>query len=62
MTKDGRRFRAGYVLNTISAYEEGIEAHLHTTGEHDNAIDAAYELIMSLLAEDKYFFNLLPHE
>ncbi len=62
MTKDGRRFRAGYALNTVSAYEEGIPVHLHTTGEHDNALDAAYELIMSLLAEDKYFFNLLPHE
>lgn len=62
MTKDGRRFRAGYSLNTISAYEEDIPVHIHATGEHDNAIDAAYELIMSLLAEDKYFFNLLPHE
>lgn len=62
MTKDGIRYRAGYLLNTVSAYEEGIPLHLHTTGEHDNAIDAAYELIMSLLAENKDLFNLLPHE
>lgn len=53
ITKDGRRFRAAYSLNTISAYEEGIPMQLHTTGDHDNALDAAYELIMSLLAEDK---------
>lgn len=60
MTKNGLRFRAGYILNTISAYEEGIPMHLHTTGEHDNALDAVYELIMSLLAENKDLFNLCP--
>lgn len=48
MTKNGRRYRAGYVLNTVSAYEEGIPMHLHNTGEHDNAIDAVYELVMRL--------------
>lgn len=62
MTKDGRRYRAGYLLNTVSAYEEGIPVHLHTTGEHDNALDAAYELIMSLLTENKDLFNLIAHE
>lgn len=62
MTKDGRRFRAAYSLNTISAYEEGIPMHLHTTGDHDNALDAAYELIMSLIAENKDLFNLIAHE
>ncbi len=62
MTKDGRRFRAAYSLNTISAYEEGVPMHLHTTGDHDNALDAAYELIMSLIAENKDLFNLIAHE
>lgn len=60
MTKNGLRFRAGYILNAISAYEEGIPMQLHTTGEHDNALDAVYELIMSLLAENKDLFNLCP--
>lgn len=60
MTKTGRRYRAGYLLNTVSAYEEGIPMQLHTTGEHDNALDAVYELIMSLLAENKDLFNLMP--
>lgn len=62
MTKNGRRYRAGYLLNTVSAYEEGIPMQLYTTGEHDNALDAVYELIMSLLAENKDIFNLLSHE
>lgn len=60
MTKNGRRYRAGYLLNTVSAYEEGIPMQLHTTGEHDNALDAVYELIVSLLAENKDLFNLCP--
>lgn len=60
MTKNGRRYRAGYLLNTVSAYEDGIPMQLHTTGEHDNALDAVYELIMSLLAENKDLFNLCP--
>lgn len=60
MTKTGRLYRAGYLLNTVSAYEEGIPMQLHTTGEHDNALDAVYELIMSLLAENKDLFNLCP--
>lgn len=61
-TKDGKRYRAGYLLNTISAWTEEIPTARYTTGDHDNALDAAYELIMTLLAEDRSLLNFIDNE
>ena len=52
ITPDGRRYMAGYVLNTVSEYTEGTPIHIHVTGQHDNALDAVYELIMTLVADN----------
>lgn len=52
MTPDGRRYMAGYVLNTVSEYTEGTPIHIHVTGQHDNALDAVYELIMTFVADN----------
>lgn len=61
-TKEGKKYMAGYILNTVSAWSEGIPLTMYATVPRDNALDAAYELILTLLAEDRNFFKLTDNE
>lgn len=61
MTDTGARYKCAYSLQTKLDEYTGVPLHQYTTGSHDNALDAAYELIMSIIANGEK--NLLQtHE
>lgn len=59
--KEGVRYKCAYMLHTTLSEYDGVPLHIYKTCQHDNALDAAYEAIMTMIAEgDKHL--LQTHE
>lgn len=50
-TEDGVRYKCAYILHTRLEDYEGIAQYQYKTCKHDNALDAAYEAVMTMIAE-----------
>lgn len=61
ITTEGKRYKCAYMLQTTLDDYCGVPLHIYKTGEHDNALDAAYEMIITMITEgDKHL--LQTHE
>lgn len=59
--KEGVRYKCAYMLHTTLSDYDGVPLHIYKTCQHDNALDAAYEAILTMIAEgDKHL--LQTHE